>query len=58
MAIPNCFILFLFAVAASESPNAPDGGILEYLLVPQIFILPMLGVGGWFFGRWSSPKST
>ena len=58
MAIPNCFILFSFAVLALEPPDGPDGRVLEYLLVPQIFILPILGVGGWFFGRWSSPKST
>ena len=58
MAIPNCFILFSFAVLALEPPDGPDGRVLEYFLALQIFILPILGVGGWFFGRWSSPKST
>jgi hypothetical protein len=57
MAIPNCFILLGLAQLASEPPNARTfGEILGFWLTGEIFILPILGVGGWFFGRWYAPS--
>jgi hypothetical protein len=54
MAIPN--LIPLIASVALEPPNQRIDEI-GYAMVLQAFILPILGVGGWFFGRWSSPKS-
>jgi hypothetical protein len=60
MAIPNFFILLGIAQLALEPPNAPDarkfGQTLGFLIAGEILILPIFGVGGWFFGRWSAPS--
>jgi hypothetical protein len=56
MAIPNCFILPGFAQLASEPPDVRKfGQTLGFLMAGEILILPILGVGGWFFGRWFAP---
>ena len=62
MAIPNVYILLGFAVLALEGPRVSGrsdvGPIKEiaFLTGVEIFVLPILGVGGWFFGRSTMPR--